>query len=142
MRFLVPGLGVGGRRPWGRERDDGERIIWHRGRNHESMAMRAGLFVLRADQKEHGKLWVGVIDEEISSNTLEGRYLPSCRAIKAYYKHKNYVTFNWKLNDQRWLETPPWDKILNITNNNSRENLVNLILKCRNKQTNKKVTII
>lgn len=83
-----------------------------------------------------------MIDEEISSNTLEGRYLPSCRAIKAYYKHKNYVTFNWKLNDQRWLETPPWDKILNITNNNSRENLVNLILKCRNKQTNKKVTII
>lgn len=45
--------------------------------SHKNMAMRAA-------QMEHGMLYLRVVDEEVDSNSLEGRYLSSSSALKAY----------------------------------------------------------
>jgi hypothetical protein len=38
--------------------------------NNENMAMRAGQLELSAAQMEHGKLYVGIIDREVDTNSL------------------------------------------------------------------------
>ena len=47
--------------------------------SHERMAMRAGQLKLLAAQTDHGKLYFEVIDGEIDSNSIEGRYI--CPAL-------------------------------------------------------------
>ena len=42
--------------------------------------MRASQLDLRAAQMDHGKLYNGIIDGEIDSNSIEGRYPPSSNA--------------------------------------------------------------
>ena len=51
---------------------------------------------------EHSKFLLRVIDGEVDSNILEGRYLPSSSALKSYHKYKSFVTFYCELNDHRW----------------------------------------
>lgn len=57
------------------------------------MAMWTGQLELRAVQMERRKSQLGLIDGEVNSNGLKGRYLPSSRAIKVYHKYKDCVSF-------------------------------------------------
>ena len=65
-----------------------------------------GQLELRAVQMGHGKLQLGVIDREIDTNSLEGRYLPGSSTLKAYHKRKSFASFIWELNDLRWGRNP------------------------------------
>lgn len=38
---------------------------------------------IRAIQMEHGESYLGVIDKEVDTHSLEGRYLPISSALKA-----------------------------------------------------------
>ena len=51
------------------------------------MVMKAGQLEVREGQMENSKLY-GVIDGEVDSNSLEGRYLLSSTELKADYKYK------------------------------------------------------
>jgi hypothetical protein len=35
-------------------------------------------------------------DREVDVNSIEGRYLPSLSALKAYHKYKGCVSFTWE----------------------------------------------
>ena len=61
---------------------------------------------LRLAQEEHGILQLMVIESEVHTNTIEGRYLPSSSALKAYNKYKICMSFIWEPNDQRWGGNP------------------------------------
>lgn len=43
---------------------------------------------------EQATSWV--IDREVDTRSLEARYLPISRALKAFYKYKDFVSFIWK----------------------------------------------
>ena len=65
------------------------------------------------------------MDGEVDSNSSEGRYLPSSNALKAYYKYKSLLSFNWELNDDGMSRNPGLR--LNIYyNGRDRQRLENL----------------
>lgn len=72
------------------EREGGERRRIHEIKGHKNR-LEGWPIGVRMDQAEHGKSYFGVIDREVDTNSLEGRFLPIIYLvlIKAYYINKS-----------------------------------------------------